>query len=135
MTTIPQTAATGYFAALAGEQFIVLTTYRASGTPVPTTVWFAEAGGKLYITTNVNLKKVGRIRANPAVQVAASDQVGNLRGTALAAQARVLEPAEFGPAEAALRAKYGQVYVTMTGQMDATQPPNSRIFLEVTPPC
>ena len=30
------------FAALRGRQFIKLTTYRKTGKPVPTTVWFAE---------------------------------------------------------------------------------------------
>ncbi|KPV48211.1 hypothetical protein SE17_39300 [Kouleothrix aurantiaca] len=125
---------TNYFAPLEGAQFMVLTTYRANGTAVPTTVWFADAGGTLYITTNVQLKKVGRIRANPAATVAASDRVGTVQGPAIPAQARVLEPAEFPAAEAALRAKYGDLYATMTAQMDATQPPNSRIFIAVTPP-
>ena len=133
-TSAPGVTTGGYFTALAGAQFIVLTSYRASGAPVPTTVWFAEAQGRLYITTNAQLKKVGRIRANPQVTVAASDRVGNIQGPAIDARARVLDAAEFETAATALREKYGEQYITMTAQMDAAQAPNSRIFLEVTPP-
>lgn len=125
---------TAYFAPLAGAEFMVLTTYRTSGEAVPTTVWFAESGGTLFVTTNQNLKKVGRIRATPAVLVAPSDRVGNVQGAAVAGRARVLEPGEAAAAEAALRAKYGELYAAMTARMDASQPPNSRIFIAVTPP-
>ena len=79
-----------YFAPLAGADFMVLTTYRASGEAVPTTVWFAEVAGRVYVTTNQNLKKVARIRATPAVLVAPSDRVGNLQGPAVSGRARVL---------------------------------------------
>ncbi|HNP72126.1 MAG TPA: PPOX class F420-dependent oxidoreductase [Kouleothrix sp.] len=123
-----------YFAPLAGADFMVLTTYRASGEAVPTTVWFAEVAGRVYVTTNQNLKKVARIRATPAVLVAPSDRVGNLQGPAVSGRARVLGPDEAPAAEAALRAKYGEMYTATTARMDATQPPNSRVFIEVTPP-
>ncbi|MEM8532754.1 MAG: PPOX class F420-dependent oxidoreductase [Chloroflexota bacterium] len=123
-----------YFASLQNEEFIVLTTFRASGEPVPTTVWFAVADGKIYITTMVHLKKVGRIRANPHAQVVPSDRVGNTHGTALEAQARIMEMNEFPRAQSALQEKYGEPYVILTGQMDMQYPPNSRTFIEVTPP-
>lgn len=126
----PQTS--DAFAALRDEQFVVLSTFRASGEAVPTTVWFAESHGKIYITTNAQLKKVGRIRANPRVLLAPSDRTGNVHGPAIEARARVLEPAEFDRAAAALHAKYEQ-YQAMTARMDASQPPNSRIFIEVAP--
>ena len=128
------TSSDSYFAPLRDEEFVVLSTFRASGEAVPTTVWFAAAGGKIYITTNVQLKKVGRIRATPRVMLAPSDRVGNVHGPAIEARARVLEAAEFAPAAAALREKYGESYEAMTGRMDANQPPNSRIFIEVTRP-
>ena len=82
-------------APLRDEQFVVLSTFRASGEPVPTTVWFADAGDTIYITTNARLKKVGRIRANPRVLLAPSDRVGNIHGPEIAARARVLDPTEF----------------------------------------
>lgn len=124
----------GYFSALDGAEFMVLTTYRASGEAVPTTVWFAEAGGRLFVTTNANLKKVARIRAVPSVLVAASDRVGNLQGPPVEGRARVLGPEEFPAAAAALRAKYTAQYDSLTARMDQAAPPNSRIFIEITPP-
>ena len=98
------------FAALRDEQYIVLTTFRASGAPVPTTVWFAEVDGKLYITSNSATGKVKRVQQNGRVQVAASDRVGNVHGAALAGVGRVLplDAPENEAAEAALIAKYGE---------------------------
>lgn len=123
-----------YFELLHDEQFIVLTTFRASGAGVPTTVWFAEADGVLYITTQREAKKTARIQHTPRVQVTPSDRVGNTHGATLDAQARVLDEAEYARAVAALRGKYGEQYDALTGQMDAQFAPNSRVFLAVTPP-
>ncbi|NOK59080.1 MAG: PPOX class F420-dependent oxidoreductase [Chloroflexi bacterium AL-W] len=135
MSTISDAdTAPNYFASLRHEEFMVLTTFRASGEPVPTTVWFAETDGRIYITTLVNLKKVGRIQKNPKVQVIPSDRIGNTHGMLLEAQARVLEPTEFPRAQFALQEKYGEPYVILTGQMDTQYPPDSRTFIEITPP-
>ena len=123
-----------YFAGLRGEEFVVLTTYRRDGTPVPTTVWFAEVGDVLYITTRRSLGKVKRISADPRVQVAPSDRVGNVHGAWLEARARLLEPDEAPVASDALVAKYGQQYIGMVAQMDARMPPGSRVFLAVSRP-
>lgn len=122
-----------YFAALRGEAFIVLTTFRQSGTAVPTTVWFAEAEGKLYLTTHQAAGKAKRIRANPRVLVAPSDRTGNVHGPAFPAQARQLEAHEDERAVAALRHKYGEQYAMLTERMDASSP-GVRIFIELTPP-
>lgn len=122
-----------YFAPLSGATFIVLTTYRQSGQAVPTTVWFAEAGGTLYVTTAIQSGKARRIGANPQVSVAPSDRVGNVQGPALAARAHVLAPDEQGPAIAALAQKYADQYAALTAQMDAGRPAGSRIFIAITP--
>lgn len=119
------------FAVLDGAEFIVLTTYRRSGIAVPTTVWFAQNAGVLYITTGRDAGKVKRIRNNPQVQVAPSDRVGNVLGAVVAAQARLLMPEEYAPAIAALQQKYGEQYTMLTAQMDATRPPGSRVYLVV----
>ncbi|MCU0494634.1 MAG: PPOX class F420-dependent oxidoreductase [Chloroflexaceae bacterium] len=124
----------GYFAPLHNEEFIVLTTYRKNGDAMPTTVWFAEAAGRLYITTSSLAGKTKRISNNPHVLVTPSDRIGNTHGTTLPAQARVLPPDEFACAAAALRQKYGQTYDAMTSQMDANRQIGSRVFLEVIPP-
>jgi hypothetical protein len=131
---MPETPAPhDHFAPLRGAEFIVLTTYRRTGAAVPTTVWFAEAEGVLYLTTGVQAGKAKRLRANPAVQVAPSDRVGNARGPALAARARVLEPHEEASAIAALQQKYGEPFTRLTAQMDAAQPTGGRIYVVVTP--
>ncbi|NTU78421.1 MAG: PPOX class F420-dependent oxidoreductase [Chloroflexales bacterium] len=122
-----------YFAPLREAQFIVLTTYRRTGAAVPTTVWFAEAGGVLYLTTGVQAGKAKRLRANPAVQVAPSDQVGNVQGPALAGRARVLEPHEEAAASAALQQKYGEQFTRLTAQTDVVRPTGRRIYIIVTP--
>lgn len=134
MSSTPTDTPSTYFAPLQGEEFIVLTSYRRDGTPVPTTVWFAEVDDVLYITTNRSLGKVKRISANPRVQVAPSDRVGQVHGDWLEAQARLLGPQEAEAASQALVAKYGQQYIAMTGQMDARMPPGSRVFLAVSRP-
>jgi PPOX class probable F420-dependent enzyme len=123
--------ATNHFAPLAGAEFIVLTTYKRAGDAMPTTVWFVEQGGKLYVTTQSEAGKAKRIRATPAVTVAPSDRVGTVSGPAVPAQARILGPDEAVDAEAALRAKYGEQYDIVT----ARTPTNGvRVFIEVSPP-
>ncbi len=118
------------FAALEGAEFMVLTTYRRSGDPMPTTVWFAQADGRLYVTTQIHAGKAKRIRGTPAVTVAPSDRVGNLSGPAAPGQARILGPEEAASAEAALRAKYGEQYTAMLTRLPGS---SARIFIEVTP--
>lgn len=119
------------FASLSDEQFIVLTTFRPSGEGVPTTVWFAEEDGTIYVTTMAKAKKVKRIRANPHVQLTPSDRVGVTHGATIDAQARVLEAQEFERARAALRRKYPE-YDAFTARMDAVAP-GTRIFIAITP--
>jgi PPOX class probable F420-dependent enzyme len=119
-----------YFAPLAGAEFVVLTTFRASGIAVPTTVWFAASGPALYVTTQRHAGKVKRVRASGSVLVAPSDRVGNVQGAALEAHARELAPEDHEAAAAALRAKYGPMYDEITGRSD----PSARTFIVITPP-
>ncbi len=120
------------FEAIRAEQFVVLTTYRRNGDAMPTTVWFAEQDGNIYITTNNRAGKVKRIQNNPQVTIAASDRVGNIHGPAIAARARMLPAEEAAIATSALQAKYGETYVQMTSQMD-TGEHGSRVFMELIP--
>jgi uncharacterized protein len=59
---LPVVEAEPAFAALRGQSFMRLTTYRKSGEPVATPVWFAEEGEKLYVTTDRISGKVKRLR-------------------------------------------------------------------------
>ncbi len=120
------------FPALHDAQFMLLTTYRRDGGGVPTTVWFAQVGDRLYVTTMDTAGKAKRIRAGGRVTVAPSTVGGAVLGPAADGQAQVLTPAEFATAEAALRAKYPE-YTEFTGRMASRRDPAARIFLEIRP--
>ena len=96
------------FAALVGAQFLVLTTFRQNGEAVPTTVWFAERDGKLYITTGAEAGKLKRIRSTPRVTLAPSDRVGVVTDAAVTAMAREARPAEHAIAEEGARREVWQ---------------------------
>jgi PPOX class probable F420-dependent enzyme len=119
------------FAALAGEEFLVLTTYRKSGTAVPTTVWFAEEDGTLYIVTGASAGKVKRIRHDTRVLVTPSDRRGQTHGETVAGRARVLEAGTEVAARAdrALDRKYGAQRASIVGMLGMS---HASVFLAVT---
>ncbi|HEY7021861.1 MAG TPA: PPOX class F420-dependent oxidoreductase [Ktedonobacterales bacterium] len=117
------------FPALAGAEFMALTTYRRSGDPVHTTVWFAESDGKLYITTMEDSGKAKRIRNNGQATVAPSDARGNVGGPEQQAQARVLTEDEYPIAVQALEGKYGDQF----RQVVSRPMPAPRTYLEISP--
>src|SRR6202521_2072936 len=57
-------------AAIQGQRYISLTTFRKNGAAVATPVWFGEGDDKLYIMTRSIFGKYKRIRNNPGVWVA-----------------------------------------------------------------
>ncbi len=122
------------FDALRNEQFVVLTTFRRSGEPMHTAVWFAESNGLVYITTNSGAGKVKRIANNAQVTIAPSDRVGTVHGPAIEARARLLTADEAQLAADTLRAKYGEMYVQMTARMDSGAAFGHRVFLELMAP-
>lgn len=123
------------FASLAGASFIVLSTFRSSGTAVPTTVWFAEANGKLYITTGGESGKVKRIRKNARVSVAPSDRVGHIEGAFVDGIARVLDAdsPEDVTARQALEAKYGLQLKAIRAMGRLRGGPRNSVHIEVAP--
>ena len=96
------------------HRYMTLSTFRRSGAEVTTPVWFAAAGGKLYLFTAGDSGKVKRLRHSPRARVAPSDARGRVQGPWRDATARlVTEPAAIERAHAALRAKYGwQMWLT-----------------------
>jgi uncharacterized protein len=98
------------FGALEGHQYLRLTTYRASGEPIPTTVWFALVGDHIYVFTDAESGKVKRIRGDPRVTLAPSGFRGHPRGKSIQAEARVMDGAEHERADRELRDKYGRRY-------------------------
>ena len=96
------------------HRYMSLSTFRRSGAEVTTPVWFAAAGGKLYVFTAGDSGKVKRLRRSSRARVAPSDARGRVQGAWRDATARlVTEPAAIERAHAALRAKYGwQMWLT-----------------------
>jgi uncharacterized protein len=97
------------FAGLAGHKYCQLVTFRRSGVGVPTPVWFAVAGDRLYVKTERPSGKLKRIRNDARVEVAPCTLRGRALGGFVAGRARVLAAAETDVAERALRSRYGLV--------------------------
>ena len=126
-------AAAQGFDALRGHKYCLLVTYKRSGQPVPTPVWFGlDAEGRLFVRTETEAAKVKRIRNNPRVRVAPATVRGKPVGPLAEGSARVLDPAEHDRAERALRANYGlgrKIYEGVaTGPLSVPA-----TYLEVTP--
>src|SRR5580700_4239899 len=98
MTPIPD--------AIHGQRYISLATFRKSGVPVYTPIWFAENAGKLYFMTNSKLGKCKRIRNNPQVKIAPCTVRGKITGPEFPATARILPPEEFALVRRMINAKY-----------------------------
>ena len=79
--------------AIQAQKYISLKTFRKSGLPVATPVWFGEEDGKLYVMTRSDMGKTKRIRNNPKVQVAPCTMRGRVTGPEFPATARLLPPA------------------------------------------
>lgn len=122
-------------AALQGEQYISLTTYRKNGTEKATPVWFVAQNGKLYITTQADSYKIKRIRHNDQVKFAACDVRGTLKnGAETFTGTATLHTADTHIAKSAdqwLTQKYGLMYrgIRFMGRLRNT----NYIFIEVTP--
>ena len=100
----------GGLSQLAGEKYISIETYRKSGQPVRTPVWFAESGGILYVRTSDDTGKYKRIRNDSSVQVAPCNMRGNVKGEWVKAEARIVSDDEKERAYKMLEKKYGLIY-------------------------
>jgi uncharacterized protein len=88
------------------RKYVSLTSFRKSGVPVRTPVWFAEAEGKLYLFTNPKSGKVKRIRNNPRVRIAPCTMRGRVTGPEFEARARILSGPDSAYARKVMRKKY-----------------------------
>ena len=119
------------FSSLSGRKYCLLTTFRRSGDPVPTPVWFGLAGGKLYFHSESSVGKMKRIRNEPRVLVAPCTLRGKPLGPPAEGRARVLGKEEAESAERAIAANYGlfrRVYEASGGRL-----PIDMIYVEVVP--
>ncbi len=103
---------TNPFPKLEGSKNANLTTFRKSGEPVGTPVWYVVLDGKLYVRTGANAGKVKRIRNDPYVLLAPATVRGKQIGPESEARARILESGEEELAEKAMK-RLKQRYKTM----------------------
>jgi predicted pyridoxine 5'-phosphate oxidase superfamily flavin-nucleotide-binding protein len=64
---------TSPLAALDGEKYLSLTTFRRDGTPVATPVWFVVDDGRVLVWTSAASWKAKRLRRDSRVRIAACD--------------------------------------------------------------
>ncbi len=94
------------FEYLEGHKYILLTTFRENGEPVPTPVWFVLRDGRLYITTDPESGKMKRIRREPRILISPCNARGRPEGASVEGMARSVEDEPTEEAEAAFREKY-----------------------------
>ena len=129
--TIGQSPHTGTLEQIAACKRALLVTYRRDGTPVPTPVWAAPGGGRLYVRCERSSGKVKRLRNDARLLVAPCTVRGKPLGAPLEASARVLPPAEEARAEQALAQRYGLGRELFERTMDLLRV--DMCFLELTP--
>ncbi len=113
-------------AEILGQRYISLATFRKTGVPVYTPVWFAEDGDKLLFMTSGKMGKIKRIRNNPQVKIAPCTMRGKITGPEFTATARILPPEDAVRVRRAINAKYWLARVPFLW-------PNTDTYVEVTP--
>lgn len=89
-----------------GQKYISLTTFRKNGVGVPTPIWFAEDGTRMYFMSRDDSGKCKRIRNNSQAKVAPCTIRGKVTGPQFQARVRFLPSTDFGRARQAINAKY-----------------------------
>ncbi|MFJ9520051.1 PPOX class F420-dependent oxidoreductase [Kitasatospora sp. NPDC101801] len=101
---------------LAAGSYLLVTTYKKDGTPVPTPVWVVRDGNALGIWTVTDSWKVKRIRNRADVLVGPCDLRGNPTGESVPATAELLDAERTAAYRTLLRRKYGLLgVVTLLG--------------------
>lgn len=106
---LAQTPATGGPADLEGDAYCTVVTYRRSGEPVATPVWFGLHGSIVVFRSLADSGKIRRLRHTADVLVAPCSALGRPTGPAFRGTGRVLEPGEEAAAEAVIRRHYGGI--------------------------
>ncbi len=87
-------------------KYVSLITYKKSGDPIATQVWFVEEDEKLYIVTLQGRYKFKRINNNPNVRIAPASMRGKPKGEYFDGIARILSDDESKPIIALFKKKY-----------------------------
>ena len=98
---------TNSFTQFVNQKYLNMETYRKTGKPVATPVWFAEANGTLYTYSLANAGKVKRIRNNPKVRIVPCDVRGKPKGEWVEAKGRILDEPGATRGHELLNKKYG----------------------------
>lgn len=103
---------------LGAARYVLLTTFRRSGTPVPTPVWVARSGTDLVVWSARDTGKIKRLRNNSAVELAECTFNGTPSGPSVRGTARILDPTASDDARRLIRAKYGLIgWLSVTGSI------------------
>ena len=94
----------------AGKKYISIETYRKTGDPVRTPVWFVEENGELFVRTDSDTGKMKRIRNNPRVRVAVCNIRGNIKGSWVEGEAQTTDMESSDHIFSLLKKKYGTLY-------------------------
>jgi PPOX class probable F420-dependent enzyme len=92
---------------LGDADYVLLTTFRKSGVPVPTPVWVVRNGDELQVWSNPAAGKLKRIRNSGRVELAPCSLRGKPRGRSVEGVARLLTDDEARPMLDLLVKKYG----------------------------
>lgn len=92
--------------AVGTADYVLLTTFRKDGTPVPTPVWAVSEDGKLYVWTVTDSWKVKRLRRNPSVTLQPCNYKGTPHGDVLEGTGRILDAEGTEHVRRLLRKKY-----------------------------
>ena len=111
---------------------ISIKTFRKNGEGASAPVWFLEDKDKFYICTGGTTYKVKRIRNNPEVQIAASDENGNLKGEYFEGNARILAKDEEDTIYTSFRKKYRGFRMWSFFANLGKKEEKKQIYLEVT---
>jgi uncharacterized protein len=96
---------------ISDEKYVATTTFRRSGTPVPTPTWIVGLDGdRVGFWTSSNSGKYKRLRNNPRIMLQASDARGRVKAGSRPADGTVqlvTSGADFDAIQQRVRAKYG----------------------------
>jgi PPOX class probable F420-dependent enzyme len=112
--------------------YLLVTTFRKDGTPVPTPVWVGRDGDELIVWTQATAGKVKRIRNNPTVEVTACDLRGKPRGETVKGTARILDAAGTERGRRVLRKKYGIAGHVVIGSSKVFRGRDGTVCLAIT---
>jgi uncharacterized protein len=87
--------------------YVLITTFRRDGTPVPTPVWVGRDGDDLIVWTRSDAGKVKRIRNDGRVELSECDSRGRPRGPSVHGTARILDADGSQHGRTLLKRKYG----------------------------